>query len=619
MALDDLNAKLHSRNFHADRTRPPVLFDPEATRKEPATEALGKTEAWQKPVDTPMPEPQKKAVRLTTLGVGIILLFVVILGVAYKLNDARYSEEKVSVNLVGENNAESAKRVTYTFEYENDNWADLENVSLIFEYPESFSPDETPGLLANKSRAEKKLEMIPSEGKGTVVLSGTFYGLRGDMALISGTLRFTPSSTSGTFEKRAIKEVRVASSPFSLEILAPTELASDQEVSYEIRYANNSAAAVSNLKVKLEYPDGFVYTSAEPSPSSGDALFALDTLGPQSTGKIIVRGRLRGERDEQKTVYGAIGIFQGDGTFAKYSDHEKRTRVVASPFDVVIRTVTEGKERSALDAGDDIEFVVEYKNASNVGIRDAILTVTVDTPYLNTKSLSFSRGANGAYVQSTKSIVWKASDMRELSRVEPGQKGTVSFSMNTFADLRERFPGVRNPTFSVVAKIDSPDIPALIGQTRVVASSVLPLRLNSEVTATLTGSYEDALFPNSGPVPPVPGQETTYTLRYKLSNTTNDVESGRVTVLFPSGIRFTGKKSPDNEKMIFNERANELTWDVGLLKATESRELIFQIGVTPDPNAGADTLLVNRSNFSGKDLFTGKEFKIDGPKLSTAL
>lgn len=630
MALDELNDKLHSRDFHADRVRKPTMFEPQGVIPDIALPEISQTENWQDPAATlkaeetlvpHKPSPHRKYWRVLAMAVGGVVLVAILAGMVVKINTSRFSENNIKVALSGASDVSSAERVTFTFDYNNDNWVKLRNATIVFDYPESFHPDAAPDLAVSQSRAEKKLGDIASHSQGKVTLSGKFYGFRGEQAVLSGTLRYSPSTSSSTFEKRTQKNVRVASSSLFFEIIAPTELASGQEVQYEIHYGNDGEMSFPNLRVRMDYPDTFVFTDADPRPldGNGSTVWSVGTLGPHADGRIVIRGRLSGERDQQKSVHGAIGFFQGDGSFAMYSEHEKRTRVVASPLAITLSV--NGQERSGvLDAGDGLDYVVQYKNEGNVGIRDAILTVEMNSPYIDPSTIQFEGGAQGSYNQSSKVILWKASDMSALSRIEPGQGGKAAFRVQTYSDMGGRFSTARELQYQSVAKIDSPDIPAIVGITKVVASSVFTMKFNTSVTHGVRVSYQDGTFSDSGPLPPVVGQETTYTLHYTLSNTWNDVEGGRVKILFPTGIRYTGQRSPESEKMVFNERANELSWDVGTLRAGTTRTLAFQVGVTPEPgNTGQDVALISQSTFTGKDTFTGQDLKLEAGKKMNAL
>lgn len=627
MGLDELSDKLHSRDLHLDRVRTPDSFRP-GEEHVGSTTAFQQTESWN--ADTlpparvaPVPPAgvifdnitQKRRRKLLVWGLGAVVVLALIIGIVIKIQSALFSENKLTLSISGPSDVESAEPVTFTFEYGNSNWLALHKAVVVFEYPETFHPDMETGLLINRSRAELTIGDIPSRGHGRVTLSGKFYGTRGDQVTLRATLRYTPSNTTSAFEKMAEYRLSVSSSPLFFEIIAPQERASDQEVQYDIRYRNNGDRTFPNLKVKMEYPSGFVFTEADPRPAEGNTIWAIGDLAAGQEGTIAIRGRISGSRDEQKTVHGGIGFFQGDGNFIAYGENERRTKIVASPFS--IRQTVGGALDVKTNPGETLQYSIEYKNEGNVGVRDAIVTVEIDSPYINLSTLKFDTQSKGAYNSSSHIIVWKASDVPALARIEPGQSGSLGFSITTYVDPEKRGTVVRNPTFQTVAKIDSPDIPAIVGMTKVVASNRLTVKLGTVAQHTLEMRYQDDVFPNTGPVPPAVGQETTYTAHLVIGTSTNDISHARVSILLPSGIRYTGKESPANEKITFNDRTNELVWDAGLLTPGQSREIIFQIGVTPAPSStNQEVPLVSQAVLTGQDDFTGQVVKVEATKIA---
>lgn len=612
MALDELNNRLHSRDFHTDRASRPTFPDGEGVLGEESVQ-MNQTEVWQES------EPKKdflffgllsrKYLQPILLTLGGIAVVAIVFGVAMMIRSSLFQEEDIQLHFSGPNDVASTDAAAFIFEYDNDNWLDLENASVVFEYPETFLPESATNLVINTSRAEQTIGSIPSRGKGSITLSGKFSSYRGDRTFISATLRYSPRGFSSTFEKRIYKEVVIVSSPLFLEIIAPLESADKQKIEYEIRYGNNGATDFSNLRVRLDYPEEFVFSDADPDPVEGNTLWKIDTLAPRTEGKIIVRGTLSGERNQQKTIHGSIGFFKGDGSFAVHGEHERKTRVVASPL-FVSQSVNGGTRDVSLIPGERIDYVVSYRNDGNVGIRDAILTVELDSPYLDYTTLRFG-DARGFYDQSRREISWKASDLPALARIEPGQVGSALFSIWTYRNLWERFPAARELTLRSLAKIDSPDIPVLTGSTKVIASSDITAKFHTALSSSLAGFYQDVIFENSGPQPMVVGQETTYVIHYSVTNTFNAVEDGRVNILLQTGIRYTGKKSPDSEQISFNERTNELIWNVGSVGPGMKREIAFQVAVVPEPGSVDDEVaVINEALFIGKDSFTGKEHRL---------
>jgi hypothetical protein len=614
MDLGELNDKLHSRDVHWDRARKPTLFEPKGVQTDPtAVSEFHQTESWQDAAHVEQPtsssERWRKFRKILTISLGAIALLAFATGLIIKFSTFYFNEANVLVTLRGAETVESTQSATFVFDYTNNNYASLKDAVVVFEYPESFIPDQQSNLSLSPSRAEMKVGTIASHGHAEVKISGKFYSSREEEAVITGTLQYD----GGKVLKKSVEHrVFITALPFLFEITAPVEVVSQQEVQYQVRYRNNGTVTFPHLEVHMQYPRGFTFMSAEPRSMDHDtAVWSVENLKPGEERVISIRGVLAGEREEQKLMYGGIGTTREDGTFVMFRDHERRTKVVASPF-LIIQTVNKSPISVSAQAGETLTYVVQYKNDGNVGIRDAILTVEIDSPYLNFGSLQFGQSASGAYLPSSKSIVWKASDMKALSRVEPGESGEVSFSINTYEDLKERFPDARELSIRSVAKIDSPDIPVLNGVTKVVASSPALVKINAPLVLELKGAYEDTTFPNSGPVPPVAGQETTYTFHYVVTGFLNNVENARVSMMLPATVRYTGKRSPENENMTFNERSNELVWDIGTLEPGKSRELVFQIGVTPNTSGlGQEVVLITKNTFTGRDTFTGQDIKLE--------
>lgn len=624
MSLEDINNSTpHSRDLHADRVRHSDVFEP-ANHKgsDEVNSPFVQTETWNDQEEPPkmgdiIIPPQSRMItfhhpwrKRIALILGGIVALLLIGGIVMKLRPAPFSEESVVLALVGPNTVASAEMVTFTLNYTNRSDMDLKESRVVFSYPETFHPSDMPALSVKKSRADMSLGTITSHFSGKVTLTGKFYGSKGDDAPLSATLQYVPSNTTSAFTVEAKQAVTISSSSIFFEITAASELASGQEVQYDIRYGNLGDISFSNLKVKLDYPEGFVFTDASSKPVEGDMLWNVGDLAPRQEGTISVRGRLSGSRNDQRTVHGSIGFFQGDGAFASYGDHEWKTRIVASPLSV--RQTINGKTEASIKPGEYLQYVIDFTNEGNVGIRDLIVTVEMDSPYIDLSTLSFSSSGSGAYNKALKSLVWKASDVPALRYLDVGQSGRVQFSVNTYSDIEKRGARVgQSNTIKTVARVDSPDIPAIVGLTKVVASNETFIKFNTTVIPQWKGFYQDAIISNTGPVPPIIGEETTYTLHFSLKNTLNNVIDGQVNILLPTGIRYTGKKLPENESILFNERRNELIWSVGSFGAGEVREIVFQVAVVPDPSSlDKEIVLASEAVFIGKDQLTGENIEV---------
>ena len=618
MGLEDLNSKLYGRELHLDRnTHHADSFDPaEVTPVSDTVSQFKETGAWQKlpseiektKEEIAREESKKKLRKRIALVLGGIALLLIVGGVVFKVRSLLFSEDKIQTSFSGPYDVASGELTTFSFEYANDNWSQLEEAKIIFTYPEGFHPEQGGNLSVNTSRAEGVIGIIPANSKGTKTISGKFYGSRGDKVKFSATLEFRQKNVSSAHTKESEFVVNIASSSLLLEIEAPMELASGQDIEYQINYKNTGDIVFPNQKVKLTYPDSFHFNNADPSPSDGQNTWSIGDLGPHSEGKIVVRGTLQGNRNESKTIEGAIGIFRGDGAFVSYGSHERKTRIITSPL--TIEQTVNGVTEAVANMGDALDYKIVYRNDGNVGVRDAIVTVEIDSLVLDLSKLELPM--RGAYDPTRKTLSWKAAEVPGLARIEPGQGGEIDFKIPLFSAVPENAKTARNVSIKTVAKIDSPDIPTLLNSNKIVASNNLYIPVNTNVETSLLGFYKDAAIENTGPIPPIAGKETTYTMHFSLSNTFNEVSNAKILMLLPTGVRFTGKSFPDTEKVVYNERTNELSWNLDTVSPTAARSLIFQIAATPNPNQVDDVMpLIHSFIFSGKDTFTEKDIRLE--------
>ena len=616
MGIEALNEKLHGRDVHLGRAEQHTPFDPGRGAGDPnAPSQFQTTEEWQKPVIKPSlvqrfnladVETRRRRKNIAIV-IGSIAGLILLGGLIFKVRSMLFSEERIEVSIAGPKDVASAEETTFTIAYANNNWAGLNDATLILVYPGSFRLQAGSNIRVNGALAEIPLGGIKANAQGKVPITGTFYGSKGDLVYFKATLRYTPKGVSSVFEKTTEFGVNVASSALSFEITAPLELATGQDVEYVIDYGNKSDEQFSNLRVKLEYPSGFHFVGAEPKPSEGDSVWYLGNFKARADGKIIVRGVLSGVREERKLIRGMIGFFQGDGKFVAYAENERQTRIMASPLSIsqMVNELTD----IAVNPGDTLRYVIRYKNDGNIGVRDAIITLEIDPSFLDVSRLLLQ---SGAYDAARKTIVWKTSDISDLGRLEPGASGEVAFSVptvKTFTETKGKDISIRS-----VAKIDSPDIPTPIGANKIIGSNTLYVKLNALVGIGIKPLYTDTTFVNNGPIPPQVGKETSYTLYVNVTNSSNDIRQSRVSIILPTGIRYKEKFFPTGETVTFNERANELTWELGTFAATHSalRELVFQVSTVPGSNQeGRPLSLIQNITFTGKDTFTDQDIRVE--------
>jgi len=603
MSLSDIKQKLYAKEEDKN------LSAHQESEFDARSEAVGNdvqpqipiADNWNQGADD-MGQVRRKGIKFGIIALVVIVLVLVGLFAVRNL----FKENKVIVNIDGATTVESGKDLRLEINYINDNDIALNNVVLRVSYPEIFKPGENANFKAeSQTSGVFTIGEIPRKSKGKVILNGSIFSPSGTLMYVKSDLIFSHVGTSGQFSSKGQIAVNVSASVIDLEIFSPQELSTGDAIDYEISYANKSQEEFDNIKIKIDYPEGFIFSKANPDVAEGTNVWNIGHLASGQTGKIVISGKLTGTAEQVKNATAYIGAVD-QAQFIAYRTEKTATKIVSSPL--VIEQLVNNSNSTIVRAGELLNFSVVYKNSGEIGLRDVIVTDTLDSPVLDYASLKL-RG--GTFDDVTKTITWKAVDDKQLKFFEPGQEGRLSFSIN----VKEIIPGAsaeeKNFVISNLVKVDSPDVPRLISSNKVISGNVLDIKLETKIILQENIFYADALIPNSGPIDPQTGVESTYTVHWKVSNVSNDALETKVSATLPSGVEMTGKISPDDGRLTYNARNNSIAWDLGPVSAwtgilNQAKEVAFQIKIKPAQiQEKQQIILVNPVSFTAKDSFTG--------------
>ncbi len=550
---------------------------------------------------------------------GLLLVIALVVGF-YKIKQAFFSSDRLALTLSGPTEIKSGNLSVYTINYKNANRADLKNVSLRMSFPEDFKPEGNADFKPEGTVSGTfSLGDIKGNSEGSVVFNGRAYSPKGNLIKIKAELSYTPSTVSSVFVASDQLSVNVISTPVTLEVMAPQNISNQDEVNYVISYKNEGQENLENIRVRIDYPTQFVFTSSDPRSSEGNNIWYVGSLPAGQGGKITVAGKLSGNRDEIKLAKITVGA-NSNGEFVSYNEAEAKTKIVSSPL-AITQTVNGLSDLNA-NAGDKLQFEINYKNEGTLGLRDVNVSEHLDSTVLDYATLDI---AGGVYDASSKTITWKASDYKELKNLTPGQSGVIKFSIGVKEVIPIANANDKNFIISSMAKIDSPDIPTPISMNKIISGNKMDIKLNSKLVLDVKGYYNDAGIPNSGPIPPKVSTETTYTIHFIVSNVSNDIEGAKVEAVLPTSVTMTGKIFPEGSPLVYNERTNSIVWTIGSLAAgtgiaSSAKEVSFQVKINPSLNqAGNEAPLLNESVFSARDLFTGENISARVAGKSTHL
>lgn len=630
MSLSEINEELHHRSQEAEVVLPgesspsiqPKSAIPEPTRvtapEVPLGDAWNGTERREEPV-APGLKPRSPFVRLSrkfALIAGGVALALIVAGAVFKAGGWLFNPEQVQVTITGPKWTESNAVVEYVIRYENNNWVDLEDAELIITYPEMFRFAPSDGFQVSTSRAVLPLGTVKKSSLNSIVIKGSYRSFQDQVALLTATLRAAPKGVASRIDTEYRYSTAVESSAVIVELAAPQQAGDGQFVDYVVDYRNESAEAIENLELAIDYPTGFAYRESKPLPTRGENRWSIRSLAPGESGTVTVRGIITGAQGDVKRVLARVGVLQGDDTLMTYAEIERQTHVMASPL-VIAQEISHSGDSNSVAPGQGLSYRLVFENAGDIGLRDLIVTVDLDPRYFDVSKINLN--GRGAYNVAKQQVVFRAADHEVLSLLEPGRGGEIAFSVPVRSDLATY--GKSNMEIESIAKIDSPDVPTPIGVNKIIASNRVDFKVRTIPNIELSGYHFDGNG-NTGPVPPVVGQETTYTLNLRTSSTMNAITDGRVVLSVPGQVRYLKTQSLDQGSVIYNDRTGEIFWNIGTIPPGAGRtiSLAIQIGLTPDPaQVGEEARLTNTVIFTGKDAWTDEELRLELSEKTTNL
>lgn len=566
-------------------------------------------------------EKKRSAFKILGISLGVIIGILAILVAVYQIRNSAFSESRVIVSIDGPVEIESGKLLSYEISYNNNNRGTLKNAVLRINHPIGFKPEESPQY-KEESPTVSLVELgdLKGHATGKIFFGGRAYAPKGTLMYIKNNFTYTPDNFNSQFSANSQLGINVVSTPISLEIMGPQNLSNGDALEYQIIYRNNGENDFENIRIKADFQEGFVFSKASTPPAEGNNIWYIGHLSAGEEGRIIISGKLQGQENNIKKFVAYIGTINQD-QFVSYNEEQLSTRIVASPLSIA--QVVNGVTDFVASAGDSLNFEIQYKNNGEIGLKDVIIRETIDSPILDYGTLSMKEG--GSFDTGSKTMEWKAVDDPKLANLAPGQTGSIKFSIRVKDIIPVQSVNDKNFVISGIVKIDSPDIATPIEMNKIIAGNKIDIKLKSKLILATTGYYTDSLIENTGPVPPIVGQETTYTMHLKIGNVSNDITDAKVDILLPAGVVATGKIYPADAKLEYNERTNAMVWNIGNMQVGEGiltpfREVVFQIKIKPAPNqAGQMVELMNSTIFSAKDSFTNQSLSASAEKKTTML
>lgn len=539
---------------------------------------------------------------------------------AYSLlrGSASVSPENISVLISGPVSTPGGEKLSLDVSITNKNKAMLRTTELLIEYPAGTRrADDGSKELLNERIYLGDIEPGQTERQN---INAVLFGEEQTAADIKMSLEYRIPNSNTIFSKDVPYQIIISSNPLSLSVDAPHETISGENLTISVTVRSNAAETIRNVLLEGQFPAGFAFKESSLKPVSGERVWRLGDLPPGESRLVTIIGVLSGENKDSRTFrfQSGVGSSRNEDVIETPFAGFKSEVAIRKPF-IGISISVNGERGGdvSVPSGKQARLEVFYANNLSVPVRNVSISLLLGGAGLNERSIKVERGF---YQSNIDTVRWDKGSVPELAEVAPGEGGTVGFTIEPETSLSASNPDITISGAVAGERSEESGVPE-----EVRAAAFQRILLQSEVTFSARASYYTGSFKNSGGLPPKAERETTYTIIWSLSNSTNDISNAKISAALPPFIRFTGEVSPASEKVSFNEVERRVVWDVGVLRAgtgfsKSAREVSFKIGLTPSVSQVGETpLILGQASFSGEDSFTKTRVNFSGEEITTRL
>ncbi len=563
---------------------------------------------------------------LKILGISFVF-FLLALGAAwYVFSQGKnvVSDKNIEIAVKGPVSLKAGDELDLQIALTNKNPVAIDQAELSVVWPDgSRDPDNTAKQF---TYTNQKIGVIKSGETVNVVARAIVFGKENDELEVKLNLGYHLTDSNTLFEKEAIYRLKINASPVDLSVVIPSEINSNQELNLNLKVTSNSDKPLNNVLVEVIYPPGFQFKNSNVPPTYDSRKWLLGDLLPGVERVINITGVIEGQTEELKSFQVRAGIKDPDqekNIALLYNDFFK-TLTIKKPFlgiTFVEGNLSTGSASLTLKNEKDGQYNLEWVNNLPIKLRDVQVIVHLTGEALDKRSV---RVQGGYYSSVDNTITWDKHTKTELAFVEPGATGRLGFSFSSLPLLGEA-KNLRGPRIYTDITITGFRVSEGFSNEKVQTDLSRVIKIDSVVKINTQTFYRDGPLSNTGPLPPKVDNKTTYTLKWSLLNSSNDVNNGIVETTLPLGVEWVGVTSPPDENISYDKQQRKVVWDLGYLKAgtgvaTDPRTVNFQVSFTPSINqVGAMAKLTRNVVFRGVDTFSGSSLVVEDNSMTTGL
>lgn len=619
--IENAKRKLDSRLVHDVQEVEPSLAKEEDlnVKHDWGTQAAGM------PVAHSLFPPQHASVPKKLL-IASVSFFLIAAGISTAVifgGHNNISSDNIAIEISGPTTVDGGKELTLDVTVSNNNKIDLELADLRVVFPDGTRKADNLG-----EELKRLTDPIGDLAAGKSVkkqVRAVLFGQQNEKKQILLEVEYRVAGSNAIFTKDKTLDIVVTSSPVNLIVSSLKEVNSKQDLEFTVDLASNSSQILKGVIVRGDYGFGFTYTGADPKPFLGQNVWRIGDLQPGEKRSIRVRGRLEGQDGEDRTFHFSVGI-QGAGdpkTMQPEFLSVAQTVSIKKPF-VSLDLALDGStgQLLAATAGRGVRGEIAWVNNLPTKVRNVKVVAKLGGAVLDKASVKVT---DGFYNSTDNTITWDQKTTNIFAEISPGDSGRLAFSFASVAQDIGALDQFKNAEISLEVGVQGSRTDG-VDASEVLATPVTKkVRFASDLAALSRAVRSIGAFSNTGPIPPKAETQSTYTIIWSLTNTTNSIDAVQAVATIPSYVTWLGNVNPPSENVSFDATTGTVTWSVGEVKSgvgfsSAPRQLQFQVSFVPSVSqVGTSPVLVGDLMVQGTDRYTGTPLQVSRSAVTTRI
>lgn len=604
-----------SKILNYDKEKRAVDQEPKLTKEE-----IDADSEWKNKVEEP-----KKSKYLVYLTIGTLIFFMAAIATAYFVQyagiDRTISTDKVTIAVQGASTVDSGMPIPLIIRTANRNPALMENAVLSITYP-TGTFIEQDGFVKPTRRKEIVFGKIETGEIMNNTIEPILYGKRGETKKIRYSLNYTIKGVAQPQKVEGSYDIVLREPPILLSEPKHTTPIAGKEITFTFEVQSNAEAPIPVTYIDVRYPTGFTPSrngfSLPPASVDGTA-WEIVNLQPATKQTITVRGIIRGKEGEsQGIVVRTLVSPTGSQTEAVEIASDKDILVIGQAFlDVDLLLNNKEVDQVVVDPDSEIEGIIRWRNQDSAKLSNLTLTATITGTGLDETSVQ--AGNDGNFNEVHKQLIWDRESVRNMANIRAGEVGEVSFRFKTLPDRLEFAQEQKYVQIAVSATAVRSET-GRVESVRDIAVGQVNLRSVLQVVAnTLYGS---SMIENSGPLPPQVGKTTTYTLKYFIKNSGNEIANFTMAIPLGPRVEPTGEVlGVASSEWEYDKENRAIKIDIPSFSAKgpdSNRSVEIQVSIRPKSEDLGDILtLANNATYIAQDTFVNEAVNGRTERLDT--